>query len=247
MATAYEVQDVPLGATKHVRIVGIGAGASGINMIRTLRRSLRDYEHVVYEKNDNIGGTWYENRYPGCRCDIPSHNYQFSWRPNHEWTSFFSPAAEIEAYLCKICEDEKMMDTIKTSHKVTSARWDEENGLWNLTVMNLQTGEDFNDFCHFLIDGSGILKYVLISGVRLFGNEHQGANMLMPVIGSGQTLPDSRSSRGSLSTRPIGPRISTGQTRQSPSSATAHLACKYCPLSSRVSPCRSDQMVTVTT
>src|SRR5690349_19490321 len=78
----YQVLKQPLGTTHHVRIVTMGAGMSGINMIRTLRLHLTDYEHVVYEKNPQIGGTWFENRYPGCKCDVPSHNYQFSWRPN---------------------------------------------------------------------------------------------------------------------------------------------------------------------
>ena len=155
----YAVKEVPLGTTKPIRIVGIGAGASGINMIRTLREKLHDnYEHVVYEKNDDVGGTWYESRYPGCRCDVPSHNYQFSWRPNQAWSNFFSPAEEIGAYLCRICEDEGMGGVIKTKHQVVEARWDEARGRWLLTVANLATGDKFDDYADFLIDGSGILK-----------------------------------------------------------------------------------------
>jgi cation diffusion facilitator CzcD-associated flavoprotein CzcO len=156
----YKVHEQPLGSTKHIRVVGIGAGASGINMIRTLRLNLTDYELTVYEKNEDVGGTWLENRYPGCRCDVPSHSYQFSWRPNHEWSNFFSPAEEIERYLCRICDEEGMRDTIKTLHRVTSATWDEDQGFWNLRVENLATGEEFDDYAHFLLDGSGILKSV---------------------------------------------------------------------------------------
>ncbi|EHL01173.1 putative sterigmatocystin biosynthesis monooxygenase stcW [Glarea lozoyensis 74030] len=85
---SYAVSERPLGTPRHVRIVTIGAGASGINMIRTLREKLSDYEHVVYDKNPSVGGTWYENRYPGCRCDIPAHNYQFSWKKNPAWKLF---------------------------------------------------------------------------------------------------------------------------------------------------------------
>ncbi|KAJ3949097.1 uncharacterized protein N0V96_000209 [Colletotrichum fioriniae] len=70
-------------------------------MIRTFRQKLTNFEHIVYEKNPEVGGTWYENRYPGCKCDIPSHNYQFSWKPNKEWSNFLSPAEEIQAYLCR--------------------------------------------------------------------------------------------------------------------------------------------------
>ncbi|OIW35313.1 FAD/NAD(P)-binding domain-containing protein [Coniochaeta ligniaria NRRL 30616] len=154
----YKVREEPLGSTKPIRIVLIGAGASGLNMIRTLRLGLTSYELVVYEKNEDIGGTWFENRYPGCRCDVPSHNYQFSWRPNHEWSNFFSPAKEIQEYLCKICDEEGMRDTIKTSHRVSSARWNEEKGIWNITVRNTKTNEEFDDYATFLLDGTGILN-----------------------------------------------------------------------------------------
>ncbi|KAI1334768.1 hypothetical protein F5Y15DRAFT_280124 [Xylariaceae sp. FL0016] len=155
---AYTVLERPLGTPKHVKIVGIGAGASGINMIRTLRKNLTNFEHVIYEKNRKIGGTWFENRYPGCRCDVPSHNYQFSWRPNREWSGFFSPAEEIEEYLDRICEEERMMDTIKLQHKVTGAWWDESRGLWDLRVVSLETGTELRDEANFLVDASGILN-----------------------------------------------------------------------------------------
>ncbi|KAI0117329.1 FAD/NAD(P)-binding domain-containing protein [Daldinia grandis] len=154
----YTIREAPLGTTKHVRIVGIGAGASGINMIRTLRRNIANYEFVIYEKNEKVGGTWFENRYPGCRCDVPSHNYQFSWRPNPEWTNFFAPAEEIEQYLCRICEEEGMLDVIKTGHKVVGAWWDEDLGLWDLSVVDLGTGQEFRDNANFLVNASGILN-----------------------------------------------------------------------------------------
>ncbi|KAI8948942.1 hypothetical protein F4801DRAFT_580981 [Xylaria longipes] len=154
----YSVLEQPLGTAKHVRIVGIGAGASGLNMIRTLRRNLKNYEHIIYEKNSKVGGTWFENRYPGCKCDVPSHNYQFSWRPNPDWSNFFSPAEEIEKYLDRICEEEHMMDVIKTRHRVIGAWWNESQGLWDLSVRNLETGEEFRDHANFIIDASGILN-----------------------------------------------------------------------------------------
>jgi cation diffusion facilitator CzcD-associated flavoprotein CzcO len=156
----YTVSEKPLGSTRHVRIVTIGAGASGINMIRTLRKKITDYEHVVYDKNPSVGGTWYENRYPGCRCDIPAHNYQFSWKKNPAWSTFFAKAEEIERYLCDICKDEGLDNEIKTSHCVTSAIWDEEKSMWMLKVHNTETDEKFDDCCHFLLDATGILKYV---------------------------------------------------------------------------------------
>ncbi|KAI4869266.1 FAD/NAD(P)-binding domain-containing protein [Hypoxylon rubiginosum] len=168
---SYAIREEPLGTPKHVRIVGIGAGASGINLIRTIRKNMVNYEHVVYEKNEKVGGTWFENRYPGCRCDVPSHNYQFSWRPNPEWSNFLSPAPEIQEYLSRICEEEHMMDTIKLRHKVNGAWWDEKRGLWDLSVQNLETGEEFKDYANFLVDASGILnnwKWPEYPGIKSF-------------------------------------------------------------------------------
>jgi cation diffusion facilitator CzcD-associated flavoprotein CzcO len=153
----YVVLEQPLGTQQHVRIITIGAGASGINMIRTLRMSLTNYTHVVYEKNPKAGGTWYENRYPGCKCDIPAHNYQFSWKPNPAWSSFFGSAEEIEAYLCRVCKEEDLGEVIKTSHRVVEARWDKK-GSWNVKVEDLRSGKVFDDHCNFLLDASGILK-----------------------------------------------------------------------------------------
>ncbi|EON96822.1 putative phenylacetone monooxygenase protein [Phaeoacremonium minimum UCRPA7] len=197
---AYSVREEPLGTPKPIRIIGIGAGASGINMVRTLRLNLTDYEHVIYEKNEDVGGTWFENRYPGCRCDIPSHNYQFSWRANPEWSNFFSPAEEIEAYLCQICKDEKMMDVIKTSHKIVGARWNESKGIWEVKVVNLKTGEEFDDYANFLLDASGILnnwKWPDIEGLHDFNGtlihsanwpkDFDYANKSVAVIGNGST------------------------------------------------------------
>ncbi|KAJ0306213.1 hypothetical protein COL516b_004667 [Colletotrichum fioriniae] len=157
-AEPYTVVEQPLGTAKKVRIITIGSGASGLNMIRTFRQKLTNFEHIVYEKNPEVGGTWYENRYPGCKCDIPSHNYQFSWKPNKEWSNFLSPAEEIQAYLCRLCDDEDLRRQIKTNHLVTGALWDEGAGRWTVRVKNLEDDVEFEDYCEFLLNASGILN-----------------------------------------------------------------------------------------
>jgi cation diffusion facilitator CzcD-associated flavoprotein CzcO len=154
----YKMNEQPLGTASKIRIITIGAGASGLNVIRTLRKQLTNYEHVIYEKNPKVGGTWYENRYPGCKCDIPSHNYQFSWKPNHGWSSFFSPAEEIEAYLCRLYAEEDIQHHIKLEHEVVGAYWNENSGQWKVSIKNLKMGNSFEDHCEFLLNASGILK-----------------------------------------------------------------------------------------
>ncbi|KAH0831531.1 hypothetical protein AYO21_11331 [Fonsecaea monophora] len=153
-----DILEQPLGTCDHVRIIIIGAGASGLNMIRSMRKHLENFELTVYEKNPEVGGTWYENRYPGCKCDIPSHNYQFSWRPNPTWSAFFAGAPEIQKYLKTLTEEEQLQTSIKLGYQVVRADWNEGDGLWNVKVKNLATGEIIDDHCNFLLNASGILN-----------------------------------------------------------------------------------------
>ncbi|OQE02940.1 hypothetical protein PENVUL_c037G06485 [Penicillium vulpinum] len=168
---AYTVSEEPLGSIDHVKIIIIGAGASGLNMIRTLRNSIPNSETVVYEKNPDIGGTWYENRYPGCQCDIPSHNYQFSWAPNPHWSKFYSEAGEIHRYFKDLTTREHLDLNIKLQHQVEHAEWNEDDGLWLVRVRNLTTDTVKTDSAHFLLDALGIpnnWKWPDISGLHTF-------------------------------------------------------------------------------
>lgn len=72
---------------KKIKIITIGAGVSAINFAHDIDTNPLNIELTIYEKNPEIGGTWVENRYPGCACDIPSVVYQLSWAPSAEWSS----------------------------------------------------------------------------------------------------------------------------------------------------------------
>ncbi|KAI9870993.1 MAG: hypothetical protein M1830_003547, partial [Pleopsidium flavum] len=189
-AVDYTVTEVPLGTPRHFRIITIGAGASGLNMARHIELHMENVEHLVYEKNEEVGGTWYENkycplsssdlvgrvlkfalRYPGCACDIPSHNYQFTWEPNPDWTNFYSASREIFNYFKGVADKYELYRYIKLSHMVTGATWDEEEGIWKLRIKNLELGDVFDDWCNVLINGSGILnnwKWPDIPGLHSF-------------------------------------------------------------------------------
>ncbi|GKT83440.1 phenylacetone monooxygenase [Colletotrichum tofieldiae] len=197
---AYTIREAPFGTPRPIRIIGVGAGASGINLIRTLRNTLgaSTYEVVVYEKNADVGGTWFENRYPGCKCDVPSHNYQFTWRPNPAWSSFSAPAAEIEEYLCQICDEENLRPCIKTAHQIVGASWSEPKAMWDLQIKDLGTGAVFEDYADFFIDATGILnkwKFPDVEGLSDFKGtlihsanwpkDFDYANKTVAVIGNG--------------------------------------------------------------
>ncbi|KAJ0158537.1 putative sterigmatocystin biosynthesis monooxygenase stcW [Colletotrichum tanaceti] len=199
-SAAYTVREAPFGTPRPIRIIGVGAGASGINLIRTLRNTLgaSTFELTIYEKNEDVGGTWFENRYPGCKCDVPSHNYQFTWRPNPAWSSFFAPAAEIQEYLCRICDDENLRSYIKTSHRIVGAVWSEPRAVWDLQIKDLETGAVFEDYANFFIDSTGILnkwRFPDVEGLSDFDGpvvhsanwpkDFDYANKTVAVIGNG--------------------------------------------------------------
>jgi cation diffusion facilitator CzcD-associated flavoprotein CzcO len=83
-----------------LRVACVGAGASGLCLAYKMEKMMvpGSWELTLYEKNPMFGGTWYENTYPGVACDIPSHDYNFTWDPKPDWTQFFAAGAEIQGY-----------------------------------------------------------------------------------------------------------------------------------------------------
>jgi cation diffusion facilitator CzcD-associated flavoprotein CzcO len=120
-----------VSAIPHQRVAIVGSGFSGLGMaIRLKQEGIDDF--VVLERADALGGTWRENTYPGCACDVPSNLYSFSFAPNAEWTQTFSPQPEIWAYLRRVSRQYRIDPHIRYGHEVTAARWDAEAELWRI-------------------------------------------------------------------------------------------------------------------
>lgn len=85
---------------RRLRVLGIGCGISGIMMAYKVQKECQNVDLVLYDKNADLGGTWFENRYPGVGCDIPSHAYSFNFALNPEWPNYCSFGEDIRAY-CK--------------------------------------------------------------------------------------------------------------------------------------------------
>jgi cation diffusion facilitator CzcD-associated flavoprotein CzcO len=115
----------------HHRIAIIGAGFSGLGMAIKLKEA-GEHDFVVLERAGDIGGTWRDNTYPGCRCDVPSHLYSFSFAPNPDWSSTFSPQPEILDYLRACAERYGVLPHVRFHHELEGADWDEERELWQL-------------------------------------------------------------------------------------------------------------------
>lgn len=141
---------------RNIRIIHIGAGATGLCTAFKFERGLTDYELVCYEKNDEVGGTWLENRYPGCACDVPAHVYTYTFEPNPEWKSYYAYSPDIHKYFLNFCEKYQLRKYIKLKHRVLSAKWHEDKGQWEVEVE--KNGEVFTDWCHVLMNGSGLLN-----------------------------------------------------------------------------------------
>ncbi|MER0242822.1 NAD(P)-binding domain-containing protein [Streptomyces sp. HSW2009] len=115
----------------HVRVAVIGSGFGGLGAAVRLRRAgVTDF--VVLERADAVGGTWRDNSYPGCACDVPSHLYSFSFAPNPEWPRNFSGQPHIRAYLERVADTFGLRPHLRFNSEVHSARWDGDALHWEL-------------------------------------------------------------------------------------------------------------------
>jgi cation diffusion facilitator CzcD-associated flavoprotein CzcO len=112
-------------------ILIIGSGFAGLGMaIQLAKAGLHDF--VLLEQDDDLGGTWRDNHYPGCACDVPSHLYSFSFEPWPGWTREFAPQREILEYLRHCADRYALRPHIRFGTRVAWARWDEAAGLWEV-------------------------------------------------------------------------------------------------------------------
>ncbi len=115
-------------------IVIIGTGFSGLGMgIRLRQAGYTDF--VILEQSDDIGGTWHENHYPGCACDVQSALYSFSFEPNPDWSRMFARQEEIKAYLKHCAEKYNLMPHIRLNTHVVGARYQSTGQRWAIETM----------------------------------------------------------------------------------------------------------------
>src|SRR5438105_873914 len=120
-----------MNENQHVDVAILGSGFSGLGMaIRLLQQGHDDF--VVLERADDVGGTWHYNTYPGCRCDVPSHLYSFSFAPNPDWSDSYSLQPEIWRYLRRVAEEHHVIERVRFGCKVESAAWDDDAKRWVL-------------------------------------------------------------------------------------------------------------------
>jgi cation diffusion facilitator CzcD-associated flavoprotein CzcO len=152
-------------------VLVVGAGFAGLYMLFHLRRL--GFTAKVIESADDVGGTWYWNRYPGARCDIESIDYSYSFDPELEaewqWSERYATQPEILRYLGHVADKHDLRRDIRFSTRVVAARWDDDASFWRVRT---DRGDEIR--CHFYVMATGCLsipKAPDIEGAERFQRE----------------------------------------------------------------------------
>ena len=142
------------------QILIIGSGFAGLCMAIKLReQGIEDFQ--ILERGDDVGGTWRDNHYPGCACDVQSHLYSFSFEPNPEWTRMFARQPEIKAYLEKCAAKYDLRRHIVFGANVQTARYDDVSATWTVKTVD---GRSFSG--RVLVSGMGGLSNPAMPNVK---------------------------------------------------------------------------------
>lgn len=151
----------------NVLIVGTGFGGlcAAIALKRENKRSF-----LILERADEIGGTWRDNVYPGCACDVPSHLYSYSFAPNPNWSRMYPTQAEIKQYLQVVARKFEVLPHVRFGRTMCAARFDAERGIWHVDTLE---GESFAGRTVILATG-GLAKPLTpkLPGAEAFGGKH---------------------------------------------------------------------------
>jgi cation diffusion facilitator CzcD-associated flavoprotein CzcO len=182
---------MPMTSRTHFRVAVVGSGFAGLAMARALKREGIE-EFVVLERADELGGTWRDNSYPGCQCDVASTLYSFSFAPNPGWTHTFPLQREILEYLRGVARTEKLGPHLRFGEEVMAARFDDDGKRWAVQTRQNEFAADI------LVLGVGALAQPSIPAVpgladfegavfhsAAWDHQHDLRNHNVAVIGTG--------------------------------------------------------------
>ena len=127
-------KDIPTRAAPPAgfRVLVIGAGLTG--MVAAIKLEEAGYDHIVIEKNSEVGGTWWENKYPGVGVDTPSHFYSYSFEISPEWNQYHPHGADMQNYLTTVADKYDLRRRIRFNTMVTKLVYDDQAKMWDVTV-----------------------------------------------------------------------------------------------------------------
>jgi 4-hydroxyacetophenone monooxygenase len=144
-------------------VVIIGAGMSGLYAGIQLQQA--GIPFVIIEKNEAVGGTWFENTYPGCGVDTPNHFYSYAFEPNHDWAHFFAKRDELWQYFERVADKYDLRKHIRFGTEVVEARYDEANASWRITAQD--AGGAPREFsARVLVSAVGVLNRPKLPDIR---------------------------------------------------------------------------------
>lgn len=135
-------------AGREYRVVVVGAGIGGLSMAEKLKRAGIDF--TIYEKADEVGGTWRDNTYPGLYVDVLSRQYEFPFQPNYDWSRKYAPAPEIQDYIKKVADDRDLRKYIRFNEEIAEARF--VDGRWHI-----KTAKGETDIADIFVAATGFL------------------------------------------------------------------------------------------
>jgi 4-hydroxyacetophenone monooxygenase len=127
-------------AKQAFHVVVIGGGMSGL--LAAIRLKEAGIPCTVIEKNPSVGGTWFENTYPGCRVDVGNHFYCYSFEPNPEWSEFFAQRKELQAYFETCMDKYGVREQVRFETEVVDAQDDEEAQRWSVRIRSREGREE---------------------------------------------------------------------------------------------------------
>ncbi len=122
----------PASGAADLPVVVIGLGMSGL--LAAIRLQEAGFPYVVVEKNDGVGGTWWENTYPGARVDVGNHFYCYSFEPADHWTEYFAQQPELQAYFERVMAKHDVGRHVRFGTEVLGATWDDDAGTWGVEL-----------------------------------------------------------------------------------------------------------------
>ena len=160
-----------LGGKADFDVIIIGAGVAGLYAIYRLRK--KGLKIRAYEAGDGIGGTWFWNRYPGCRCDVESMEYSYSFdddlQQEWRWPERYGTQPEILKYLNHVSERFDLMRDIQLETRITAARFDSDRNLWTITT---EQGETVSaPFCIMATGNLSTPRFPKIAGIDDFAGD----------------------------------------------------------------------------
>jgi 4-hydroxyacetophenone monooxygenase len=148
--------DIPLAPSRgDFRVLVIGAGFSGL--LAGIKLGQAGIAYEIVEKDADVGGTWFENTYPGCGVDTPTHLYSLSFAQQAHWSRYFAKRDELFSYLTRLADEYDLRSNIRFETEVTAASWDDDTKRWTVDLRG-SDGTPQKLSANVVISGVGFLN-----------------------------------------------------------------------------------------